>query len=236
MFHQYQLHATSSSSGPRSSPACPALSVSSSQGSTHTSSLSNSFLPSNAEATVSEPKPPPSSQPHGCPSSPSDPSLLFEDSISTGTHQQRSDPLDDLNSDPVQLSPQCMKWLRTYAKELSSTLEIPKKSLLNFIKTGNLFHMVVNMKASLIKYKIDTHANKSNTLQETLSSKDYEISLHNCLLACLLSPNITAYVTDAHRHIMDFIFKHQDIFKITSVNPLRDKDLLGSYILIDVIT
>ncbi|KAI6156373.1 hypothetical protein EDD17DRAFT_1512548 [Pisolithus thermaeus] len=114
----------------------------------------------------------------------------------------------------MQLSPQHVKWLRTYAKELCSTLEIPKKSILDFIETGNLFHMVINMKASLIKYEINTHANKFNTLQETLSSKDFEISLHNCLLVCLLSLNITAYVMDVQRHIMDFIFEHQDIFKI----------------------
>ncbi|KAI6116979.1 hypothetical protein EV401DRAFT_2073038 [Pisolithus croceorrhizus] len=86
--------------------------------------------------------------------------------------------------------------LRTYTKDLCSTLEIPKKSLLNFIETGDLFHMLSTM------------------LQETLTSKDFEISLHNRLLACLLSPNITAYVMDTQRHIMDFIFKHQNIFKI----------------------
>ncbi|KAI5987595.1 hypothetical protein EDC04DRAFT_2614769 [Pisolithus marmoratus] len=93
------------------------------------------------------------------------------------------------------LSPQCVKQLRTYAKDLCNTLEIPEKNLLNFIK------------ASLIKYEINTHANKSNVLQETLTSKDFEISLHNCLLVCLLSLNITTY-SDGHPEA------HHDIFKI----------------------
>ncbi|KAI6040188.1 hypothetical protein EDC04DRAFT_2894409 [Pisolithus marmoratus] len=211
MFCQYQLRETA---GLRSSPAHPASSLSSSQGSTCTSSLSNSFLPSDAVATDFELEPLPSSQPHRHSSPPSDSSLLFEESISSGTCQQRSDPPDDADSDPMQLSPQHVKQLKTYAKDLCSTLEIPKQNLLDFVETGDLFHMLVNMKASLIKYEIDTHANKSNALQEMLTSKDFEISLHNRLLACLLLPNITAYVTDTQSHIMDFIFKHQDIFKI----------------------
>ncbi|KAI6033847.1 hypothetical protein BKA83DRAFT_4486940 [Pisolithus microcarpus] len=140
-------------------------------------------------------EPPPSSQPRRCPSPPSDSSLLFEGSISAGARRRRSDSLDDLDSDPTQLSAQRVKRLRTYAKDLCSTLEIPEKNLLDFIETGDLFHMLVNMKASLIKYEIDTHANKSTALQETLTSKDFEISLHNRLLACLLSPNITAYIS-----------------------------------------
>ncbi|KIK14346.1 hypothetical protein PISMIDRAFT_117227, partial [Pisolithus microcarpus 441] len=100
------------------------------------------------------------------------------------------------------LSLQHAKQLRTYTKDLCDTLEIPEKNLLDFIETCDLFHMLLNMKASLIKYEIDTHANKSNILQETLASKDFEIALHNCLLACLLSPNINAYVMDMQRHIM----------------------------------
>ncbi|KAI6021345.1 hypothetical protein BKA83DRAFT_4493944 [Pisolithus microcarpus] len=122
-------------------------------------------------------------------------------------------PYYDFNSDPTWLSLQHAKQLRTYTKDLCDTLEIPEKNLLDFIETCDLFHMLLNMKASLIKYEIDTHANKSNILQETLASKDFEIALHNCLLACLLSPNINAYVMDMQRHIM-FIFEHQDIFKI----------------------
>jgi hypothetical protein len=41
-----------------------------------------------------------------------------------------------------------------------------------------MYYMLVNMKASLIKYEIKTSANKSNALQETLASKDFEVSLY----------------------------------------------------------
>ncbi|KIK77827.1 hypothetical protein PAXRUDRAFT_356417 [Paxillus rubicundulus Ve08.2h10] len=62
--------------------------------------------------------------------------------------------------------------------------------------------MLVDMKASLVKYELSNQTNQLQALQDTLSSKDFELSLHNRLLACLLSPNLTAYVTDTQRHIM----------------------------------
>ncbi|KAN0085723.1 hypothetical protein V8E55_006857 [Tylopilus felleus] len=70
------------------------------------------------------------------------------------------------------------------------------------------------------------------TLQETLTSKDFEISLSSRLLACILSPNITAYVTDTQQHIMDFIAENQDVFKIQSMvfNDSELRSTLGKVV------
>ncbi|KAI5995505.1 hypothetical protein EDD15DRAFT_2365686 [Pisolithus albus] len=246
MFRQYQLRTASGSNGSRSSSARPASLVTGSRGSTRTSSLSNSLLPSvarpagfiNTTAADFELDPPPSSQPRQRRGPPSDVSSHLEDSISAGIRRRRSDPPDDFDSDPTQLSPRRVKRLKIYAKDLCKELDIPEKNLLDFVETGNMFHMLVNVKASLIKNEIEFHTNKSNALQEILATKDFESALYNRLLACLLSPNITAYVTDTQRHIMDFIFEHQDIFKIpagvfddaelkTSLRTIVSKALAG---------
>ncbi|KIO08907.1 hypothetical protein M404DRAFT_133426, partial [Pisolithus tinctorius Marx 270] len=93
--------------------------------------------------------------------------------------------------------------------------------------TGDLFLMLVDMKASLVKYELSNQTHQLQALQDILSSKDFELGLHNCLLACLLSPNLTAYVTDTQRHIMDFIFEHLDVFKIPA-GVFDDVELRGS--------
>ncbi|KAG2336389.1 hypothetical protein BDR05DRAFT_1005925 [Suillus weaverae] len=43
---------------------------------------------------------------------------------------------------------------------------------------------------------------------------DRKNGLYNRLFACMLSPNIIAYVTDTQLHIMDFITSHCNVFKI----------------------
>ncbi|KIK75215.1 hypothetical protein PAXRUDRAFT_19184 [Paxillus rubicundulus Ve08.2h10] len=79
---------------------------------------------------------------------------------------------------------------------------------------GNFFYMLVDMKATMTKYELTQQANQFQGLQDTLQLKDFEVALQNRLLACMLSPNITAYVTEAQRHIMEFISEHPDIFKV----------------------
>ncbi|KAI6006647.1 hypothetical protein F5J12DRAFT_939363 [Pisolithus orientalis] len=119
------------------------------------------------------------------------------------------------------------QWLKVHAKKLADDLQIPDKSLLKFIETRDLFLMFVDMKASLVKYELSNQTHQLQALQDTLSSKDFELSLHNCLLACTLSPNLTAYVMDTQCHIMDFIVKHLDVFKIPA-GVFDDVELWGS--------
>jgi hypothetical protein len=62
-------------------------------------------------------------------------SSQLNEPISAGVRRPRSDT-DDFNSGPTQLSPQHVKRLKTYAKDLCNTLEIPKKNLLEFIEVS----------------------------------------------------------------------------------------------------
>ncbi|KAI6149890.1 hypothetical protein BKA82DRAFT_135947 [Pisolithus tinctorius] len=48
----------------------------------------------------------------------------------------------------------------------------------------------------------------------TLKSKDFQLVLKWHIMACLLSPNLTAYVEDTLQHLLDFIQEHQDLFKV----------------------
>ncbi|KIJ04415.1 hypothetical protein PAXINDRAFT_22297 [Paxillus involutus ATCC 200175] len=233
MFRHYQLRTTSGSSpsgGSRPAAGRPSpvsqrtisnSSLGSSRGSTPfpggppTSSLSGP----GRTGPVDYSDPPPATQPslRSIPRSlrpaASDASSLDEP-VSAGVRRPRDTSSDDPGNDLTCLSPRRIKRLKVHAKKLADDLQIPNKSLIEFIETGDLFLMLVDMKASLVKYELSNQTNQLQALQDTLSSKDFELGLHNRLLACLLSPNLTAYVTDTQCHIMDFIFEHLDVFKI----------------------
>jgi hypothetical protein len=105
------------------------------------SSLSNSLLLPNGTTRGSmntadvDLEPPPSSQPRRRAGPPSNTSSQLNEPISAGVRRPRSNT-DDFNSGPTQLSPQCVKRLKMYAKDLCNTLEIPKKNLLEFIEVS----------------------------------------------------------------------------------------------------
>lgn len=86
-------------------------------------------------ATDLDLEPPPSSQPRRRAGPPSNTSSQFDEPISAGIRRPRSDT-NDFNSDPTQLSPQRVKRLKTYAKDLCNTLEIPEKNVLEFIEVS----------------------------------------------------------------------------------------------------
>ncbi|KAI6141701.1 hypothetical protein BKA82DRAFT_164482 [Pisolithus tinctorius] len=202
MFHQYHLHSTSTSSR-AVSPHTRAPSVS--------STGSHSGTPASHPALSSSQIPPNTTTFSPTPFHPCPPSDSLENPISLGVHQCQD---DDVENSSMQLTPQCIKCLKTYAKELCKDLSIEEKVVFDFINTGNLFSMLVDIKATFVKYNASNKASELQALQETLTSKDFkvcalgstlfcifpqlhdQISLSNCLLACILSPNITAYVTD----------------------------------------
>ncbi|KAG0693202.1 hypothetical protein DFH29DRAFT_1007547 [Suillus ampliporus] len=93
----------------------------------------------------------------------------------------------DSSADPMQLTPRRTKQLKMYAQQLATDHRVPLKKLLAFIEE----------------------------LEKLLTSKDFESALKGHLTACMLSPNLTAYVTDTQQHIMDFIKEHSDLFKIS---------------------
>ncbi|KIJ11664.1 hypothetical protein PAXINDRAFT_15480 [Paxillus involutus ATCC 200175] len=234
MFRNYQLRATS---GSALAPPGSRTPVSSTQWTTSSSSSRNSRAStpsqgpatnmvrsaSSAAASSSLILQPPSSSVqsiwatpsnipqavHQC--STSDSSSSLDKPIHAGVCRSQD---DNSENDLTQLSPQYIKQLKLFAKQCCNTLEIPEKAVLEFIDTGNLFYMLVDMKATMTKYEFTQQANQFQGLQDTVRSKDFEVALQNRLLACMLSLNITSYVTEAQHHIMEFISEHPDVFKV----------------------
>ncbi|KAI6140539.1 hypothetical protein BKA82DRAFT_136376, partial [Pisolithus tinctorius] len=130
------------------------------------------------------------------------------------------------NIKSLQMDSQWTKHLKLYAKTLCEAHQIPDKTLMDFINICNVFYMLIDIKAHLIKSEVAQKSTQFQTLQEVLRGKDFEASLHTCLVACMLSPNLTAYVTDTQQHIMEFISEHPDMFKVLAA-VLDDAELKG---------
>jgi hypothetical protein len=82
--------------------------------------------------------------------------------------------------------------------------------------------MLIDIKATLLRRSDDAKKIELAQLKELLNSEDFKVYCgcpkvpqhkliqqmqsrsQNRLNACMLSPNITAYVTDTHSHIMVF--------------------------------
>ncbi|KAG1828026.1 hypothetical protein EV424DRAFT_1537029 [Suillus variegatus] len=143
------------------------------------------------------------------PSSPSESSDLDEP-ISVGIRRRR-----DSSNDIIQLTPRRTKRLKTHAQKLASDRGIPLQKLLAFIENGDLFIMLLELRAGQIERDEGTEANALQELEKLISSKDFESALKSRLTACMLSPNLTAYVTDTQQHVMEFIQGHLELFKIS---------------------
>ncbi|KAG2086476.1 hypothetical protein BD769DRAFT_1681114 [Suillus cothurnatus] len=144
---------------------------------------------------------------------PSSPTLSLDEPISTGIRRRR-DNEPSSHGDPTKLTPQCTKRLKMHAKKSCEENEVPHEEVMTFIDSGDIFYMLVDLKITLIKLCQGNKARRMQELKDALESKDFENGLNNHLFACMLSPNLTAYVTDTQSHIMDFIVKNRDIFKI----------------------
>ncbi|KAH9949291.1 hypothetical protein B0H21DRAFT_729497 [Amylocystis lapponica] len=114
------------------------------------------------------------------------------------------------------------KRLKVYGMELSREQGAPDDALNEFIDLNSPFYMLVNLKANLLRLQDDK---SHNELVVLLDSKKFLGSLRDRLLTCLLSPNLTAYVTDFSANVMAFIKKNSTIFGVPSA-LLQDHDLM----------
>ncbi|KAG1836046.1 hypothetical protein DFJ58DRAFT_735261 [Suillus subalutaceus] len=135
----------------------------------------------------------------------------LDENITTGVHCRRTDSSPD-RGDPTVLTP------------VANDLGVAEEELHEFIDTGGIYYMLIDIKATLLRWNEDTRKIELAQLKELLDSKDFKSRIQSRLTACMLSPNITTYVTDAHTHIMDFVRKHHDVFKIP-VAMLEDVEL-----------
>ncbi|KAG1723097.1 hypothetical protein EDB19DRAFT_1916269 [Suillus lakei] len=74
--------------------------------------------------------------------------------------------------------------------------------------------MLIRIAALVLKNDVDEKLKLLTNLKELLNSKDIKSALQNHLTTCMLSPNITAYVTHTHTQILKFIKEHQEVFKV----------------------
>ncbi|KAG1880853.1 hypothetical protein F4604DRAFT_1922478 [Suillus subluteus] len=148
---------------------------------------------------------------------------LLDELITAGVRRRQTDS-SPTRGDPTVLTPICTKRLKVYAMKVTGDLGVSEEELHDLIDTGGIYHMLIDIKATLLRRTDDAKKAELTLLKELLDSKDFKSGLQNRLTACMLSPNITAYVTDAHPHVMDFIRDHHNVFKIP-VAMLEDVEL-----------
>ncbi|KAG1871494.1 hypothetical protein F4604DRAFT_1926227 [Suillus subluteus] len=134
----------------------------------------------------------------------------LDEPITAGVHCQRVDSSAS-HGYPVTLTPHSTKWLKVYANQVAEEIGVPNTSLHEFIDCGGIYQMHIRIVALVLK---NDGEEKLTNLKELLTSKDFKSALQNHLVVCMLSPNITAYVTDTHPQILKFIKKNQDAFKV----------------------
>ncbi|KIK77517.1 hypothetical protein PAXRUDRAFT_17445 [Paxillus rubicundulus Ve08.2h10] len=117
----------------------------------------------------------------------------------------------------LQLTPRRTKRLKTEAAALSMQYNVPKEELLGLIESGGLFSMLLKMFALLLQKTTGTDEEKFAEAKATLEAKDFKHTLKRRITACLLSPNLTAYVTDTTDHVMIFMQEHNNLFKVPKI-------------------
>ncbi|KAG1895976.1 uncharacterized protein F5891DRAFT_1193605 [Suillus fuscotomentosus] len=115
-----------------------------------------------------------------------------------------------------------VKRLKTYAAEVCRSKGLPENSLEEFATINDIKLMMIKLMAELSCFHKKVQAAEAAKVLESL---DFECSLADRLRACLLSPNLTAYVTDLSAKIYDFSKKNPSVFKIP-VEALQDSDAM----------
>ncbi|KAG0694569.1 hypothetical protein DFH29DRAFT_1006221 [Suillus ampliporus] len=137
----------------------------------------------------------------------------FDKPITAGVHCQRVDSGAGQGYSAT-LTPRSTKWLKVYANQVAEEVGVPNTSLHEFVDCGGIYQMLIRIVALVLKNDADEKLRLLANLKELLNSKDFKSALHNRLTTCMLSPNITAYVTDTHPQILKFIKEHQEVFKV----------------------
>ncbi|KAG1764378.1 hypothetical protein EV702DRAFT_1205041 [Suillus placidus] len=132
----------------------------------------------------------------------------LDEPISAGVHRRRSSSID--GHDPLLFTAGLTKRLKLYAMKVAEEKGVPKEQLVEF--TGGIAYMLMDIKATLIILGMANRKSLLVEVKELIESKDFKSSLHNRLTACVLSPNLTAYVNDTLEH--EFIKNNNEIFKV----------------------
>lgn len=115
----------------------------------------------------------------------------MDEPISLGVRRRHG---DDIEGNSAELTPRRIKRLKTYARKVCQELSIDEKPVFDFVdvslrlcspfftssshhsvQTGNLYLMLVDIKATLVKYEASNQTSQLQALQDTLNSKDFEV-------------------------------------------------------------
>ncbi|KAG1753151.1 hypothetical protein EDB19DRAFT_1902800 [Suillus lakei] len=140
------------------------------------------------------------------------PNDSLDEPISAGVRRQRSSSTDC--NDPSMFTPGLTKRLKLYAMKVAEERGVDKDHLVDF--TGGIAYMLIDLKATMMLFSAANRKSLLAEIKELIESKDFKSGLQNRLTACVLSPNLTAYVNDTLEHVMEFIKKNNEIFKVPS--------------------
>ncbi|KAG0693796.1 hypothetical protein DFH29DRAFT_1006926 [Suillus ampliporus] len=149
----------------------------------------------------------------------------LDEPIMVGVRCRRSDSIDEYDI-TQSLSPSQTKKLKLYADQVAEKTGCPREVLHEFVNAGSVFHMLIGLKANSFMKNDELEKGALVDLKELIDSKDFRSALQSRLTACLLSPNLPAYVDDTHTNIVEFIKKHQEVFKIPAA-LIDDVELLA---------
>ncbi|OJA16731.1 hypothetical protein AZE42_12852 [Rhizopogon vesiculosus] len=152
----------------------------------------------------------------------------LEEPVSAGVHRQRTDSGAGLG-DPTMLTPSRTKRLKMYARKVAEENDVPEQGLFDFVDTGGIYYMLIDLKVCMMKIDSTRKTTILADIKELLNSKDFKSGLQNRLTACLLSPNLTAYVTDTLPNISSFIKENNSIFKVP-LSLFEDVQLSGIFV------
>ncbi|KAG1741901.1 uncharacterized protein EDB91DRAFT_1247944 [Suillus paluster] len=162
---------------------------------------------------------------------PASPDESLDKPISTGMRRRRRSSSTDCN-DPLMFTPGLTKQLKLYVMKVAEEKDVDEQHLMDF--TGGIAYMLIDIKATLMVLSAVNRRSLLTESKDLIESKDFKVlvsnginlsptsdlssmtqsGLHNCLTACVLSPNLTANVNDTLEHVMEFIKKNSEIFKV----------------------
>ncbi|KAG1871534.1 hypothetical protein F4604DRAFT_2014517 [Suillus subluteus] len=166
--------------------------------------ISRAHLPLSHAITINHASPGQTDVPSRRFASPND---SLDEPISAGVRRQRSSSTDC--NDPSMFTPGLTKRLKLYAMKVAEEKGVDKDHL-----TGGIAYMLIDLKATMMLFSAANRKSLLADIKELIESKDFKSGLQNRLTACVLSPNLTAYVNDTLEHVMEFIKKNSEIFKV----------------------
>ncbi|EGO18834.1 hypothetical protein SERLADRAFT_412049 [Serpula lacrymans var. lacrymans S7.9] len=107
-----------------------------------------------------------------------------------------------------------VKRLKSLGVDLCRTHKLPPRTLDKFAELATDVKMLMDIKCHLISLKTAFCTSERNKVLVHLESVDFWKLLNDRLRVRLLSPDLTAYITDLADHVFDMLEKNPSLFKL----------------------